>query len=71
MPWLAKKSGTGEVTTVTPRIPGWASTEHWTPAATFLATLALLEPRPAINDGTVITAQTIETATRGLPWKAA
>ncbi|KAK4807171.1 hypothetical protein QYF61_024291 [Mycteria americana] len=71
MPWLAKKSGTGEAMMVTPHIPGWPSTGCWTPMATFLATWAPPEVWPEIDDGAVVTPQTIETAMRGLPWKAA
>lgn len=66
-----RKSGTGDATTVTPHIRGWPRTECWTPMATFLATLAPLEAWPEINDGAVVTPQTIEMAMRRLPWKAA
>ncbi|PKU32057.1 ras-related protein rab-21 [Limosa lapponica baueri] len=68
---LIKKLGTGEATTVTPPVLGWPSTEHWTPVATFLAKLALPEAWPEIDDGVMITPQSIETAMRGLPWKVA
>lgn len=52
-------------------IPGWSGTEEWTPVGTFLATWAPLEAWPEIEDGAMVTPQTIETAMRRLPWKAA
>ena len=65
------KSGTGEAMTVIPLIPGWSGTEDWTPVGAFLAKLAQTEACPEIDDGVVVTPQTTETATRGLPWKVA
>ena len=54
-----------------PCIPGWPSTECWTPAATFLAMWALLEARSEIVHGVVVTPQTTEQLLHGLPRKAA
>lgn len=83
MSWLAKrskkpkklkklkKSGSGEAVLVNPHIPGWPSTERWTPVATFLATMAAPETWPEIDDGVVVNPHRVEIAMRGLPWKAA
>ncbi|PKU31808.1 hypothetical protein llap_17887 [Limosa lapponica baueri] len=57
--------------TVTPCILGWASTECWTPMATFLAAWSPPEAWPEIDDRVLVTSQAIETAMHGLPWKAA
>lgn len=56
---------------VNPHIPGWPSTERWTPVATFLATMASPETWPEIDDGVVVNPHRVEIAMRGLPWKGA
>lgn len=71
MPSLGKESGPEEATTVTLGIPGWPSTDPWAPVAAFLAAWALPEAWPEMDDGAAVTPQAIETATCGLPWKAA
>ena len=56
---------------VTLHVPGWPSSERWTPVATCLATLALPEALPEIDERAVVSPQTTETAMCGLPWKVA